>query len=159
MRVPVFWALLIGTVALSFYLTAQGKQLIRAGTPGAIVDLELAWTKTAAQSVIAKWANVLHVARRSIYVDFVFIVFYSLLLRMVCAAASQHLNGGWQRAGELLAWGMLVAGVLDVIENIGMLMMLNGNFAPVLIVSIAAAVKFLLLAAGVVYILAAHVAR
>jgi hypothetical protein len=161
MRWLVFVVLLVGTCALSWYLTGLGKKLIAAGTPGAIVDLELAWKADCAKSVVTKWndAGVTGVARHSIHVDFAFIFCYSLLLAMVCQAASSHLHGAWQTAGVVLAWGMLAAGVLDCIENIGMLTMLHGNYGPVRWVSLCAATKFVILIVSVIYIVAAHLAR
>jgi hypothetical protein len=161
MRWVVFVVLLVGTLALSRYLTGLGKKLIAAGTPGAIVDLELTWSEDGAKDVLTKWsaANVIGVARRSIHVDFAFIACYSLLLAMVCNAAASHLHGAWHTAGVVLAWAMLAAGLLDCIENIGMLTMLNGNYGPALWVSICAFTKFVLLGIGVIYIVAAHLAR
>jgi hypothetical protein len=48
---------------------------------------------------------------------------------------------------------------LDAVENVGMLAMLRGTFVLAPIVAVCAAVKFALVAAGVVFVYAAHVSR
>jgi hypothetical protein len=160
-KLVAFFILLIGTVAFAWYLDHEGDALRAAGTKRAIVDLELAWTQPVAREVVEKWraATVLDVARRNIYVDFGFIAFYAPLLALVCFSGASHRTGGWRVAGVAIAWGMLAAGALDVIENLGMLPMLDGNFTFVTLVSICAATKFVLLGIGVTYILAAHLVR
>ena len=153
-----FAILLAGTIALSIYLKGHGEPLCRAGY--AIGKFELAFTQEKAKEIVNAWgeANV-NIARADIHLDFAFIACYSLLLAMVCNAAASHLHGAWQTAGVVLAWGMLGAGLLDCLENAGMLMMLDGNYGPVLWVSICAATKFALALFGLTYILAAHLVR
>lgn len=157
-RWVVFAILLLGTVALSFYLTKHGEPLRKAGY--AIGKFELAFKQANAEKIVKAWgeANV-SIARADIHLDFAFIACYSLLLAMVCNGAASHLQGAWQTAGVVLAWGMLAAGLLDCLENAGMLMMLDGNYGPVLWVSICAATKFALILIGLSYIFAAHLVR
>ena len=54
---------------------------------------------------------------------------------------------------------MIVAGLLDVAENLGMEKMLDGSFDCALAVSICAATKFLLTGLALLYVLGSHVAR
>jgi hypothetical protein len=158
MRWIVFAVLLAGTSALAAYLTTHGAPLRQAGY--SILRFELAFTPTKAETIVETWGEKnVRIARGDIYVDFAFIVFYAGFLWLVCNGAASHLTGGWHRAATMIARAMLVAGALDAVENIGMLAMLRGTFVMAPIVAACAAVKFALVAIGIVFIYAAHVAR
>ena len=63
--------------------------------------------------------------------------------------------------GYLLAWGQFVAGVLDALENLLLLSMLDQDFGSGLpyLAWMAASLKFMLVGAGLLYVLAGLVRR
>ena len=106
-----------------------------------IVAFELPKSTEGAQQILAAWqrAGLEKAARRSITVDWFFIVLY--VLALVCAgvlvARAAEALGGLD-AGDastvalVVAIAAVVAGVLDVLENLGMRRMLDGRVeAPV----------------------------
>ncbi|HEX6087821.1 MAG TPA: hypothetical protein VF266_25035 [Thermoanaerobaculia bacterium] len=158
MRWIVFAVLLAGTIALALYLMDHGAPLRQAGC--SIGCFELAFTPKKAAAIVDAWgaANV-EIAREDIYADFAFLLFYASFLWLICRGAASHLTGRWLRAARIIAPAMLVAGALDAVENAGMLVMLSGTFAVAPVVAVCAAVKFALVAVGIVFIYAAHLAR
>jgi hypothetical protein len=158
-RLIAFIVLLLGTIGFGGYLAGHGVPLRSAGH--AILDLELARTPENARSVIDDWGRngVLDDARCDIYIDFGFILFYALFLALVCASAASHLAGRWRRAGTVIAWAMLAAGVLDMLENAGMLFTIAGTHTLAPIVFVCAAAKFELIAIGILFVFVAHVVR
>ena len=97
------------------------------------------------------------VVRAAILWDFLFIFFYAPALLFGSLWARRQFDGEFGRkAGSVIAAGGLIAGVLDLIENVAMLAYLRdpggwGGWSPL---SAAAAIpKFILALAAVVYIL------
>jgi hypothetical protein len=158
LRISIFFILFIGMIATMLPLMRQGVPLRCAGTPGGIGELEMPWTEEKAQAIVTAWDGGLkEVALENIRLDYAFIAFYSLLFAFVCQQAALSFQGMQRRLGFVVAAAMLVAGFLDVIEDIGMLKMLDGKYAFALAVSICAATKFALLVVGIAYALGTHV--
>ena len=154
---------LVGWVIAVLAVLRLGGELRSAGLEGktaryGIVSLELARTPDEVNAVLSEWrdAGKLEAAKKNVLLDFPFIVAYvgALLLTLLWSAdqvreARRHL---WPRAFwslccailVFLAWAQIAAGLLDVLENIGMLRYLDGHVEWTLIqvVWISAAVKF-----------------
>lgn len=101
-----------------------------------IVALELPKGTEGAQQILAAWQRkgLMKAARRSITVDWLFIVLY--VLALVCggvlvARAGEALGGldaaDAKTVALVLAIAAVVAGLLDVLENLGMKRMLDGH--------------------------------
>src|SRR5262249_53060291 len=59
---------------------------------------------------------------RGILIDtFVFVPSYALFLAIACCWSARVLAPPWSTSGLILAWGAIVAGALDLIENAGIL--------------------------------------
>jgi hypothetical protein len=73
-----------------------------------------------------------------------------------CVLASRGFEGGWRLAGGLLAWAQWGAGALDAVENVGLLYILRGKVEDrwVRLALVCAVPKFLIIVAGIVYVLA-----
>lgn len=120
-----------------------------------IVDLELAGILERADAVVIG-AN-LAAIRSAIYWDFAFLCFYALALCTGSLWARQQFDGGFgESIGVPIAIGAVVAGMLDIVENVSMLGYLNGwadwsGWIP--LAGTMAIPKFLLVFVSVIYIL------
>lgn len=120
-----------------------------------IVDLELAWTVEHADDV-TRGADV-DTIRSAIFWDFVFIFFYALALSAGALWARRQFRSSVGIAvGTVVAVGGVVAGLLDVVENLSMLGYLNGwgDWGGwITLAGVMAVPKFLLALAGVLYVI------
>ncbi len=132
-------------------------------TPRGIVDLELCWTADRANRILESWnsrksfrdpgAALLEVAIENTWLDFGFIVIYSTAVTLFCGyAATRTSHISLSGLLIVLSWGQPVAGCLDAIENISMLLMLyeenvTGEF-PAVVTTICAGIKFSLIGMG-----------
>jgi hypothetical protein len=131
-----------------------------------IVSLEFAGNLQQAEAIKSTWTSKfgsLQPAWISLFLDFGFIVAYSTALGLACILAHEmfrvrDINTGlaltW--TGELFAWGATVAGALDVLENVALIVVLRGTrdeIWPQLAYS-CAALKFALVFAAIAYTLA-----
>ncbi|MBI1782308.1 MAG: hypothetical protein HYR66_13240 [Sphingobacteriales bacterium] len=156
----VLLPLFLGTVIMIFVLQKQGSDLKTENTPLKIVSFEFAKTKEEAQTVLDAWkpdANInrLTIARKNIYLDFIFIFFYSLFLFAACRKIRYHSQRWQKKAGKNFAYMGLAAGGFDIIENILMLRTLDGNYDvfTTLATFVCAAIKFALAGFAILYIL------
>lgn len=156
----VLLPLFIGTVAMIVMLQIQGKDLSTPQTPLSIVNLELAKTPEEAQAVLAAWkpdasSNLIAVAHTNVLLDFIFIPFYSLFLFAACRKIRYH-STKWQKmTGKNFAYGALIAGGFDIVENTFMLQTLHNNYGlfSTFITFVCAAAKFLLAGMALLYVL------
>ena len=153
--------LLYGTLLMILIMQYTGHPLKTPTTHGGILSLEFADTKTKIQSIYDAWqaTNIrnrtnISQARINTYWDFVFIFFYSaLFFYWNWVSAQNPVNNKYLgKAAALLA---IIAGTLDVIENLGMLKSLNGNISDATadMTSLCATIKFSLLGISVLILM------
>jgi hypothetical protein len=126
------------------------------------VKLELAWNPETACDVLADWKaqGVIGKARTSIALDWAFIPLYSSTLSLVAIVLGRAVGADSHSTADaisaLAAYAAWTAGVLDVIENVGMLRVLGCHTEQPtpLLTSIASAVKWTLLGAAGLGVLA-----
>lgn len=153
----LFLILLVLTLLVMGILTWMGRPLTKAGA--SIVDFELAGTLAKSQAIMKVWgeANVLQIARQQTYVDFVFLVLYSLTIALGCGLAARQFSpgSGLATVGLYLAWAQFAAGLLDAIEDVALLALLQGAQNPSLpfIARWCALPKFAIVGLGVTYVL------
>lgn len=120
-----------------------------------IVDLELAGTVARADDVI-RGAD-LDAIRSAILWDFVFLALYAPALFFGCVWASrQYTSARWRSVGTTIGIGALIAGGLDIVENLAMLGYLNswgGWDGWPMLSTVMAVPKFILVLIALVYIL------
>jgi hypothetical protein len=104
-------------------------------------------------------------AKRSLYIDYAYIVAYGTFLVLACLATRDLAVGrGWRR---MAAFGVAAvpfaaaAAAFDAIEDVGLLLAVNGHGGDVApgLARICASMKFLLLGLTLAYLLAGLVLR
>ncbi len=125
--------------------------------PCGIFCLQLAFKRERVRAIVKRWtaAGCMPAARRSLLLDLVFIVLYTIALVALTVLAARAAGAGGllatAQAENLAAVGAglaMAAGVLDVLENIGLALELSGRHRqPIpLATSLLSAAKWLLLA-------------
>jgi hypothetical protein len=127
------WILLTGTLCLLFVMRWHGKLLSSFNeSPAGIVSLELAKTKERTDVIVQAWASqpladVVHHAVQNTQIDFLFLLFYSLLLFVLSHRCALQQTGTKKTISQWLSVGALKAGLLDVVENLLLLQALSGK--------------------------------
>lgn len=150
--------IIIGTATMIVVIIKTGATLQPATTNG-ILDLELAYSTAKATNVINAWAATdnINAAKTNTWFDFIFIFFYSLFLYNTCNFLSKSFTSFLNRAGRLLAKAAIAAGILDILENMGMLITLNGFISSgiTFLTAFFSFIKWMLVIALVLYMLVA----
>ena len=142
------------TTGLFFLLQVIDQQL----APYGIVTFEFAFAPARARQMFAVWgAAGAAAARQSLWVDFAFMPAYAFLFAGLTLLAARTAKGRWQMPGFWLALAPFAAWALDATENVSLLRALepapDPSSAVLVLAGMSAAVKFLLLAACLVYMI------
>ena len=132
----------------------QGASLVTTVSSKGIVDLEMATNPSQIRVLMDTWD--LQVAKMNIWIDFLFIVSYVAFLAFAAESASANWkNQGMRIIGLTLARVAVVAGVLDIGENLLMLQTIAGNFTLISLqmTHYFATIKFTLAAIVLIYLL------
>jgi hypothetical protein len=151
-----------GLLVISFVLFLIAghfmKQLVAAVRPPPL-DLQFAWGEVRASKILEKWSDAdKRAVRLSLVLDFVFIVIYVTCIAVACMLAADALVAApWPGGGmgAIFVRAIIIAGLLDAIENVAQLFMLAGYKAqpwPAL-ASVCASLKFCLVGVTVIYAL------
>lgn len=162
-RTRVFWVFFAIAVALMIIMQLLGAPLKTADAPAGIVSYELAGSAVVSQGILASWdARIRAYAGLNLGLDYLFIVSYVGAIGMGCSLLAARIRPraaplAW--AGIALAWGMLLAGALDALENVALLRLLlgAGPGAWPVVARACAIPKFLIVALGLLYLLVAGV--
>lgn len=133
-------------MTLAGFLLMIGFENIGAEVRSSQLQLQFAWTARAVDEILAAWGEAgRERVIRGLHADTLFLIGYTLLL-------TQWLRA-W-RQPRWLAWGVWLAGGLDVLENTFLFGFIQGGidvaFAP--LVSVMSTLKFGLIGAAVVYL-------
>jgi hypothetical protein len=146
--------------ALMLALALLDTDLRTQAAPHGIVSFEFAGDAATAGRMLEAWGEAGRArAAQILWLDFLFLAAYAPGIALLCAAASDRERARGSRladVGAALAWGLLLAGVLDAIENLALLRTLTAA-EPSLWPALAAACagpKFALVAAGLLYVVA-----
>ena len=150
----------LGTVAMMLVMAKTGAILKTAEAPMGILNLEFAYNAAKTTPIINSWASikkadVITAAKNNTYRDFVFLFFYAGFLFLGCNKIAAKTTGSFSMAGRLIAKGALWAGILDIIENAGMLLTLSnqGSSTIALCTTIVSVIKWALAIIAVLYTL------
>jgi hypothetical protein len=142
------------SVLMMAALQWQGASLKRNITPRGIIELEMATQPRQIHLLNEVWDKT--VVKMNIWIDFIFIVSYVAFLALASeAVSSKWKNPGFKMMGLTLARVAVVAGVLDIGENLLMLQTLAGNFTVISLqmTHYFATIKFTLVAIVLLYLL------
>jgi hypothetical protein len=149
--------LLLATLFFFLLLRYQGNDLIQPYAPKGIISLEIAPSAEATGSVVSglKEDGLISKTRQNIFIDFLFIPFYAMLFYTLAGSISVRMKGIASTAGVLLAFFSLIAGLLDVLENIFMLLATYGyyNDLTAILTTSFASMKFIMLFIALLYII------
>jgi hypothetical protein len=152
-------------VLTGFVMGALGRTMRAAGGKG-IVAFEKAPDADAATAIRTGWGESgREAAMRSLVVDFAFIPAYVTLAVVLAgtSAAVLRTNGlrAWAAFAAACAWAYVLAGALDVVENVLLIVALRADRVPgwaPRIASKAATVKFAIVYGGALPVVTAVVA-
>ena len=154
-----FVILAILTLLVMASLQVLGKPLITDISPAGIVSFEFAGEIWLVRKMIDSWGVDGQIyAGLNLGVDYLFLVAYGMSISLGCVIVGRNLSTRFSilsLAGVILAWGQLVASLLDGIENYGLIRVLLGSdqaFWPQL-ARICAGPKFIIVALGLVFVL------
>lgn len=143
--------LIVGLAVLDGWMTATGG-------PG-IVAFEVAGFEGESSRILVEWgAQGQDAARRSLWLDFLFLVAYGAFLTLAVFAVRAALSRrGWARVarvGRVVAVLPVAAAVFDAVENVGLLLVLGGHLGAIPAVAAGFALaKFTALAVAIVGLL------
>ena len=134
----LFWGTAGLSVLVLMALNLQGRPLVTEQAPAGIVSFELVGSVEGATAMLAEWGEQGRVvAGINLGLDYLFLVVYPIALGLGCLRIARHCQrlggkGRWMAslAGPL-AWGALLAGGLDAIENTALIQVLLGATDPV----------------------------
>lgn len=126
-------------------LLIQGAPLRNRVATNGVISLQLAFTEDRARAVLASWKHIPQTAWLQIMIDFPMLVAYPIAISLGCAALSQSLLGLRAKVALACSWLVLLAGPLDLVEDLASLQMLSHGptGGSALTVSICASLKFL----------------
>jgi len=146
--------LLIGIATMRFF----DNFLINEICTGGITSFELAKDVSVSEAILNSWDETAKLAAAfSIGFDYLFLFIYSTFIAILIHKLNERLwkDKPFYKFGVLLIYAQFVAALFDAIENIGMMQLLFGNVEQfwASISFYFATMKFLLILAGISYIL------
>lgn len=155
---------LVATTAIGIALAVQGGgALSTKEAPRGVLCLEFAYTADKASMITDSWGakGVKDKAFWQIILDFPFIIAYAALIMAIALRCQQAAAGiDWlEQAARFAFYAGPIAGLLDCIENVGMLITLSGahSDAVAFVTAACAFVKFALIVATILVLCATFV--
>ena len=145
-------------IGLLITLQALNAPLRTDAAPSGIVSFELAGDRATSEEILASWGPDGRVyAGISLGLDYLFLFTYTIAIGLACVLLADRLSARaafWSTLGIWLAWGMIVAGAFDFVENYGLIRMLISEGKPwwPAIAYWCAVLKFVLVGIGLVYL-------
>ena len=164
-RARVFIPLLLATVGVGTVLSEVNQILETPAAPYGIISYEFSTTVEGARAILESWDPPERVyAGFSLGLDYLYMVLYSTTIALACLWAGSVLAVRvWPLAslGAWLAWGQWAAALLDAVENAALWIIMMGPIADPwpAVAAGCAAPKFVLVFAGVLYVLLGVAAR
>jgi len=156
-RKSLFLISFTASLFLIVVLSLIGRPLITEVAIYGIVSFEFSGDAESAAAIIDSWDQAARLsAALSLGLDYMFILAYSTAISLACLwTADVTRDYGWPltHLGSVLAWGQWAAGILDAIENLGLILILIygvGKPWPEL-ASFTALIKFILVFCGLSY--------
>lgn len=145
----------VATAGLMVLLGTINETLTSAEPGYDIIDFELAFTQEKAGEILETWGLELQEeARKSLYIDFAYLLAYALFLSSLTLLVTRSVNGTIQRTGMVTARMPVAAALLDIAENVLLLHVINTSAlsgAAVMSAGVCAVIKFVLVGIVVVF--------
>jgi hypothetical protein len=148
----------IATVLLLLAMSPAEDRMTDTGGPG-MIPFELTGGQHRADEILAEWGEKgQDAARESLWIDFGFLLAYgtflTLALRAVRDRAGERHWGRLHTLGGTVVWFGAIGAAFDALENVCLLLTLDGSGAAFpLLATTFAACKFALLAMAIAYLL------
>ncbi|GAB4501603.1 MAG: hypothetical protein Fur0035_11460 [Anaerolineales bacterium] len=154
-RKALFWLFFALTLIILGVFQGLDARLKTRAAPAGIISFEFARNAHEASQIISSWGFParLHAAF-GLGLDYLFMPVYALALGLAILLNSRPAQAGaWQKLGNWLGWGVLLAAACDALENVGLYLALNGygSNTSVAIVYALVNTKFALLLLGLLY--------
>ena len=155
-RKTLLWANLAFTLLLAVIFLRINAPLVGPLSPAGIISLQLAWSVENTQVILESWDIGIHlIAAFGLGFDYLFMVSYALTISLALLLATEQNKGRFTRLGNWIAWGVIIAALLDALENLGQAQeIVYGTIAswpPV--IAVFATLKFILLFLGLSFVL------
>ncbi len=154
-----FWVLFVVTIIVMATLQVLDTPLKNELAPKGIVSFEFAGDLPLAQQMVESWGRRGRIAAGvSLGLDYLFLLTYAGSIGMGCVLIARSFSKRSKQLsniGVFLAWALMVAAILDTIENYGLIRVLLGSNLAVWpkVATWCAVPKFVIVAAGLAYIL------
>ena len=158
-RRVTFWVSTALALLTMIVLQLLGAPLRTEASLSGIVSFELAGSLAKIEAILASWDPTTRIyAGLNLGLDYLFIGAYVGAIGLGCVLVAESLGRHGRllgAAGVLLAWGMLLAGALDCVENYALIKLLLGSQANILaVVARSCAIpKFLIVLLGLLYVI------
>lgn len=151
------WAACVLTLVALAAMRTTGIPLETAAAPYGIISFEFAGTYANALEMMKSWEGMpVRYAGLNLAFDYFFMIGYGLLLACLTETVRRKTRVDFLRkTGNLFVGGMLLAALLDAVENIGLIRLYLGveSDAMAALAYWCAAIKFGLILLGLVYML------
>lgn len=128
-KVPLLFVLFAASLILSISLSLIAAGLTNETAPLGMVSFELAGSLSRAHEIMCSWDGA---AREDAFLstglDYLYLCVYPLAISLACDLAASRIwkqHGRLRSAGNVLAWVVPAAGVLDATENYAMIRVLR----------------------------------
>lgn len=122
--------LVLINLVMIWIMTNTGNPLKTGTTALGILNLELAFDKNITNTIIQYWnqQQLISIAKKNTYYDFIFLWTYTALFYFLCRQTAKQfrINSFSWKMSFLLSSAAIIAGLMDILENIGMLFSLSG---------------------------------
>ncbi|MCP4138687.1 MAG: hypothetical protein GY755_00070 [Chloroflexi bacterium] len=155
-RKKIFLSLLALTLVLVGIFGILDAPLRNPVSPSGIVSFELAGTPEKAEAIIQSWDSRAQLfAAFGLGYDYLFMVVYGLTLSLGVLMTASKNGGKFEKVGNYLGWGVLLAALLDGVENFALWRLLSGTATELCprVAALSATIKFVLLILGLGYAL------
>jgi hypothetical protein len=126
-----FWPLLGLNLLVILVFDVSGAPLTTEEAPYGVLSFEIAGTVSNAQQILDSWdADAQLRASFGLGFDYLFMPVYAFAIAFGCGMAARTLERkAWPLVslGSFLAWGVILAALLDVVENIALTMLIFGS--------------------------------
>lgn len=150
----------LGSLAMIYVMATTGRPLKTPVTPQGILNLEFAYNNQQVTKIVNNWASInsvdtIKAAKLNTWLDFVFLFFYAGFLFLAAREVSGKFGGSFGKAGHFISKAALLAGLLDIFENTGMLISLAGSGTDMiaLCTMICSVIKWILALLSLLYVL------